>query len=204
MIFEAVSVGSMEVNCYILAQKENERAVIIDPGAQPRKIRKVLEKHKLAPGIVINTHGHFDHIGADNDFNVPVYVHEQDAAMLKDAMLNMSGLFAVPFTVKAELKILEDNQVLEFGGIKLKVMHTPGHTRGGISLLLLEPEGKKAFTGDTLFCRGVGRSDLNGGSPEELSKSIREKLFTLPDETRIYPGHGPSSTIGAEKIAGLI
>lgn len=204
MILETISVGSMEVNCYILAQRENAPAIIIDPGAQARKIRKALDKYKLTPGLIINTHGHFDHIGADNDFSVPVYVHRADAPMLKDALLNMSGLFAIPFTVKAEIKLLEDGQVIELDGIQLKVAHTPGHTAGGISLLLQKPEGKITFTGDTLFCRGIGRSDLNGGSPEELSRSIKEKLFTLPDETKIYPGHGPSSTIGAEKQNNLI
>lgn len=204
MILETVSVGSMEVNCYILAQKENSRAIIIDPGAQARKIAKVLEKYKLTPAIIINTHGHYDHIGADNELNVPVYAHKLDAPMLKDAMLNMSGLFALPYAVKSEIKFLTDNQIIEQDGIELKVLHTPGHTAGGIALLLRKPESKIAFTGDTLFCRGIGRSDLAGGSQDALIKSIKEKLFTLPDETRIYPGHGPDSTIGAEKQAGLV
>jgi len=189
----------MEVNCYILAQKEGSPAIIIDPGAETRKIRKVLDKYKLIPAFIINTHGHFDHIGADNDFKVPVYVHKLEAALLKDAMLNMSGLFALPFTVKAEIKFLEDNQVIELDGIQLKVMHTPGHTAGGITLLLQKPDEKIAFTGDTLFCRGIGRSDLASGNEQLLHKSIKEKLFTLSDDTKIYPGHGEPSLIGDEK-----
>ncbi len=204
MILETVSVGSMEVNCYILAQKENSRAIVIDPGAQGKKIRKALDKYKLTPAMVINTHGHYDHIGADNEFGGPVYAHKLDAPLLKDAMLNMSGLFALPYTVKSEIKFLENNQIIEQDGIELKVLHTPGHTSGGISLLLQKPENKIAFTGDTLFCRGIGRSDLAGGNEAELINSIKEKLFTLPDDTRIYPGHGPASTIGAEKQAGLV
>ncbi len=199
MILEAVCVGSMEVNCYILAREEDSSAIIIDPGAQARKIRKVLDKHKLRPAIIINTHGHFDHIGADNDFAVPVYVHKLDAPLLNDAMLNMSGLFALPFKVKSEIKFLEDNQIVELDGIELKVMHTPGHTAGGIALLLQKPEAKKVFTGDTLFCRGIGRTDLAGGSQDELIRAIKERLFTLADDTEIYPGHGGPSTIGEEK-----
>ena len=204
MILETVSVGSMEVNCYILAQKEGGSAIIIDPGAQGKKIRKVLDRFKLNPAFIINTHGHFDHIGADDDFGVTVYAHKLDVPLLKDAQLNMSGLFAFPSVVKCEIKILDDNQVLELEGIKLKVLHLPGHTKGGIGLLLEEPLKTIVFTGDTLFCRGIGRSDLAGGSPELLAKSIKERLFTLPDETRIYPGHGPSSTTGEEKRNNLI
>ena len=119
-------------------------------------------------------------------------------------MLNMSGLFALPYAVKSEIKFLEDNQFIELDGIELKVLHTPGHTAGGIVLLLQKPENKIAFTGDTLFCRGIGRSDLAGGNEALLFKSIKEKLFTLPDDTKIYPGHGPSSSIGEEKQSGLI
>ena len=204
MILEAISVGSMDVNCYVLAQKENSQAIIIDPGSQPRKIRKVLDKYNLKPAFIINTHGHFDHIEADDEFGVPIYVHKFDAPLLKDAMLNMSELFSTSYVVKAEIKLLEDNQIIELDGIQLKVLHTPGHTEGGISLLLQKPAGKIAFTGDTLFCRGIGRSDLAGGSQELLFKSIKEKLFVLPDDTKIYPGHGNASTIGEEKKAGLV
>ncbi len=204
MILETVVVGSMEVNCYILAQKEGGSAIIIDPGAQSRKIRKVLDKFKLNPVFIINTHGHFDHIGADNDFGIPVYVHKLDVPLLKDAQLNMSGLFALPSVVKSEIKILDDNQVIELEGIKLKVLHLPGHTAGGIGLLMEKPLKTIVFTGDTLFCNGIGRSDLAGGSPELLAKSIKERLFVLPDETKIYPGHGPSSTIGQEKRNNLV
>ena len=204
MILETVTVGSMEVNCYILAQKEDSRAIVIDPGAQARKISKVLDKYKLKPALIINTHGHYDHIGADNELSVPVYAHKLDAPLLKDAMLNMSGLFALPYTVKSEIKFLEDSQIIELDGMQLKVLHTPGHTAGGITLLLQQPVNKIAFTGDTLFCRGIGRSDLAGGNEAALIKSIKERLFTLPDDTKIYPGHGTPSTIDAEKQAGLI
>lgn len=204
MILETLSVGPMGVNCYILAAKEDSQAIIIDPGAEARKIRQVLSRFKLKPAFIINTHGHFDHIGADNDFNVPVYIHRLDAPLLKDAMLNMSGLYALPYVVKSEIKYLEDCQVVELDGIQLKVLYLPGHTPGGIGLLLKNPAQAIAFTGDTLFCQGIGRSDLANGNPDLLAKSIKEKLFTLPDETKVYPGHGAFSTIGEERQNGLI
>ena len=199
MILETVSVGSMGVNCYILAAKEGSRAIIIDPGDEKRKIQQVLDRHKLEPGFIINTHGHYDHIGADNKFDVAVYVHKLDAPLLKEPMLNLSGLFSLPYVVKSKIKFLEDGEIITLDDIRLRVIHTPGHTPGGITLLLEKPVDKIAFTGDTLFCSGMGRFDLAGGNEKLLIKSIRERLFTLPLETRIYPGHGPASTIGEEK-----
>lgn len=204
MILKLVSVGAMEVNCYILAETEGSQAIIIDPGDQERKIRQVLDRHKLKPAFIINTHGHYDHIGADNELGVPVYVHKLDAPLLKEPMLNMSGLFSLPYMVQSEIRFIEDNQIIELGGIQLKALHVPGHTLGGIALLLQKPVDRIAFTGDTLFCQGIGRSDLVGGSAAVLSKSIKERLFTLPPDTKIYPGHGASSTIGEEMKNNLI
>lgn len=189
----------MGVNCYILASKEGSRAIIIDPGEEERKIRKVLAKHKLVPVFIINTHGHYDHIGADNKFNLPVYVHKLDGPLLKEPMLNLSGLFSLPYKVESEIKFLEDGEIITLDDLQLKVIHTPGHTRGGITLLMQKPDNKIAFTGDTLFAQGIGRSDLDGGDEGLLIKSIREKLFILPDYTKIFPGHGSASTIGEEK-----
>jgi glyoxylase-like metal-dependent hydrolase (beta-lactamase superfamily II) len=199
MIFEIVPVGAMGVNCYILAAKEGAKAIIIDPGDQERKIKQALDKHKLEPGLIINTHGHYDHIGADDKFNAPIYAHKLDVPLLKEPMLNLSGFFSLPYRVKREVNPLEEGEKIVLDDIELKVLHTPGHTRGGITLLLEKPIDKIAFTGDTLFCQGIGRSDLSGGDEELLIKSIKEKLFILPPETKIYPGHGKPSTIGEEK-----
>ena len=204
MILETVLVGQMGVNCYVLAAKEGSQAIIIDPGDQERKIRQVLDRHKLDPGFIINTHGHYDHIGADNKFDVTVYVHKLDAPLLKEPVLNLSGLFSLPYTVKSRIKFLEDGEVIKLDAIQLKVIHTPGHTPGGITLLLEKPVDKIAFTGDTLFCQGIGRSDLTGGDEKLLIQSIRDKLFTLAPETKIYPGHGSPSTIEDEKKNNLI
>lgn len=199
MILEGVSVGAMEVNCYILASKDKSSAIIIDPGDEFHKINEIVEKHNLSPKIVINTHGHYDHIGCDDKFSVPVYVHKDDIPLLRDPRLNLSALFGISYSVKSEIKPLEDNDTIELEEIHLKVIHVPGHTPGGIALFMDGPQDKIVFTGDTLFFQGVGRSDLNGGNEGLLTSSIRNKLFILPEETVILPGHGLSSTIGQEK-----
>jgi len=199
MILEAIQVGAMGVNCYILASVEGSKAIIIDPGDQERKIRKALDKHHLSAGLVINTHGHYDHIGCDDKFGVPVYVYKDDLAMLTDSKLNFSAFFAIPYKVESQISILEEGQVIGLDDIKLKVLHIPGHTRGGIALLLMDREEKIVFTGDSLFHQTIGRSDLEGGDGELLVKSIKEKLMILPPDTIVYPGHGESSTIKEEE-----
>ena len=200
MILETVCIGPMQVNCYIIACAKEREAVIIDPGAEATAIKAVLGKYKLRPAMVINTHGHYDHIGCDDEFGVSVYVHKQDLAMLKDAGLNFSASFSSAYMVKSEIITLEDKQVIKLDCLELEVIHLPGHTPGGIALLMRRPQAGIVFTGDTLFCQGVGRTDLPGGSQSQLEKSIRERLFVLPDETKVYPGHGTTTTIGEEKL----
>jgi hydroxyacylglutathione hydrolase len=199
MILETVNVGPMQVNCYILACAEGREAIIIDPGGQAHKIKAVLDRYKLSPAMVINTHGHYDHIGSDDNFDVSVYVHKQDLAMLEDAKKNLSADFALAYKVKSGIKTLEDKEIIKLDCLKLEVMHLPGHTPGGIGLLMQEPETGIVFTGDTLFYQGVGRCDLPGSSEYQLKKSIKERLFALPIDTKVYPGHGPATTIGQEK-----
>ncbi len=189
----------MQVNCYILAPGENSPAIIIDPGSEAHKIRQVLKRHGLKPAFIVNTHGHYDHIGCDDKFGVPVYVHGKDLPLLKDSQLNLSGLFALSYNVSSQIITLEDKERINLADIELEAIHMPGHTPGGIALLLKKPENNIAFTGDSLFCQGIGRTDLAGGDEALLIRSIRERLLTLPDDTIIYPGHGPSSTIGEEK-----
>lgn len=199
MILETVCVGPMQVNCYIMASHSNSLGIIIDPGDEEDKIRKVLNKHKLNPAFIINTHGHYDHIGSDNKFNVPVYIHTQDLRLLRNPKLNLSGLFFLPYQVESEIKTLEDGEIIELEDIQLQVIHIPGHTPGGISLLMKKPRSDILFTGDALFCQGIGRTDFPGADETLLIRSIKEKLLNLADDTLIYPGHGPSSTIGDEK-----
>ncbi|MFH0912699.1 MAG: MBL fold metallo-hydrolase [Candidatus Omnitrophota bacterium] len=199
MILESVCVGPVEVNCYILAAGIGQRAIIIDPGGDEQKIERVLKKYDLKPEFIINTHGHFDHIACDDKFAVPVYIHREDLALLKDPKLNLSSFFMSPFSLESEIKILQDKEIIELGQIQLEVMHVPGHTPGGIALLLKKPKDKILFTGDTLFCQGIGRTDFPGADEMLLVESIKEKLLCLSDDTIIYPGHGPSSTIAEEK-----
>jgi glyoxylase-like metal-dependent hydrolase (beta-lactamase superfamily II) len=149
--------------------------------------------------MVVNTHGHYDHIGADDAFGTDIYVHQQDLDMLRDARKNLSAVFSSPLEVVSVIKPLADKQLIRMDCLEIEVLHLPGHSPGGIGLLMKKPQGGIIFTGDTLFCQGVGRCDLPGGEARLLEKSIRERLFSLPDETKVYPGHGPSTTIGAEK-----
>ena len=199
MILETVNVGPMQVNCYILACAEAKPAIVIDPGDQIVKIKAVLKEHRLWPVMVINTHGHYDHIGCDDEFGVTVYVHEQDLAMLEDASKNLSASFSFAYQVKSEIKTLKDKEIIKFDCLELEVMHLPGHTPGGIGLLMKKPQTDIVFTGDTLFYHSIGRYDLPGASEEQLEKSLG-KLFILPNNTKVYPGHGPATTIGEEKI----
>jgi len=199
MILETVCVGSFQVNCYILASDIDSQSIIIDPGDEENKIRRVLEKYRLKPAFIINTHAHIDHIGCNDKFGVPVYIHHKDLPLLKDPQLNLSSFLMSSYSIKSKIKTLEDKENIQLEKIQLEVIHTPGHTPGGISLLMKEPSNKILFSGDTLFCQGIGRTDFPGADESLLIKSIKEKLLSLADDTVVYPGHGPSSTIGQEK-----
>lgn len=199
MILEIIPVGQMQVNCYVIATGDNNDAIIIDPGDDQDKIKKALNKHKLKASFIINTHGHFDHIGADDLFNVPVYVHNKDLLLLKDPALNLSAFFDLPISVKSEIRGLEDKEVIDLSGISLEIIHVPGHTPGGMAILLKGGKNDIVFTGDTLFCLSVGRSDFPGANGDLLVKSIKDRLLILKDDTIVYPGHGPSSSIGKER-----
>lgn len=200
MILETICVGLMQVNSYILASSNDAKALIIDPGDEVHKIKRILNKYRLTPAFIINTHGHYDHIGADDQFGVPVYIHHKDLELLKDSQQNLSSLFSLSYRVESKIKTLEDKEMIELDNINLEVIHVPGHTPGGIALLMKKPKDNILFTGDSLFCQGIGRTDFVGGDANLLLKSIKEKLLCLRDDTIIYPGHGPSSTIGQEKM----
>ena len=195
MILDKIIVGPLQANCYILGCPRTSRAVVIDPGAEAERIKQRLKKYGLKLDCIINTHGHADHIGANTALAAPVYIHRLDAGFFNNPQLNLSIMFDLPVIVLAAAKLLEDGQKLKVGTISLEVIHTPGHTPGGICL----NAGECIFTGDTLFAQGIGRTNLTYGSEKDLLKSIRERLLPLPDNLVIYPGHGPSSTIGEER-----
>ncbi len=195
MIIETIVVGPLETNCYIFADSVTKKAAVIDPGADGRMVKAVLDKQGLEAECVINTHGHGDHIGANDFFNVPVFIHEKDGGCLTNPALNLSAAFGFGFAVKPARRLLKEGDKIPVGGLSLEVIHTPGHTPGGISL---KTDGV-VFTGDTLFNSGIGRTDLPGASESAIFDSIFDKLMRLDDDTVVYPGHGPSSTIGEER-----
>lgn len=201
MIFETIVVGHLAVNCFILGCETTREAVIVDPGADAQRVLDAVKKLDLKVRYVINTHGHFDHVGGNSKVvaatGAPLLVHEADIPFLSRAsdVAVMYGLQAENSPAPAEF--LKEGMTISFGTCSLKVLHTPGHTPGGCCLYL-ESEGK-VITGDTLFADSVGRTDFPGSSHEALITGIREKLLVLPDETTVYPGHGPATTIGHER-----
>ena len=195
MLLKLLTLGELSVNCYIIADDRTREAAIIDPGADPDAIKDCIKTNKLKPQFIINTHGHADHIGANRFLGLPVWIHRLDKAFLTDARLNLSGAFGLEIISPEALKLLEGGDEIELGDIRLKVIHTPGHTPGGISLLT----DKAVFTGDALFRESIGRTDFPYSREKDLVQGITQRILTLPDETIVYPGHGPSSTIGHEK-----
>lgn len=187
--------GPIETNCYLVWDPSTGNACLIDPGGESEKIKDFLGDNALRLDFIINTHGHGDHIAANSDFDVPVYIHEMDKDFLLDPGKNLSGAFLFPFVSPAASRILKDGDKIKLGTLLMEVMHTPGHTPGSISIALDDV----VFTGDTLFAGGVGRTDFEYGSEDDLIRSIQAKLMPLADDTIIYPGHGPESTIGEER-----
>ncbi|NQV04387.1 MAG: MBL fold metallo-hydrolase [Candidatus Omnitrophica bacterium] len=195
MYLKTLIVGMMEANCYIVGEESTKEVFIVDPGGDYKKIKKIIDADGLRPQAVINTHGHGDHIGADGEFGLPVWIHRLDAEFLQDPSKNLSGAFGFLLKTKKATRLLEDGDILKIGQHSLEVIHTPGHTPGSICL---KGEGV-VFTGDTLFCEGVGRTDFVYGSEDDIMRSIKERLLRLDDDYVVYPGHGPTSTIGNEK-----
>ena len=178
--------------------------MLIDPGAEADRILNFAKKNELAIRYIINTHGHADHIAGVAALRqqypkIKVYIHKLDAGLLTDSQANLSILAGATVATAPADVVLKDGDVIEEAGIKLKVLHTPGHTLGGICLYA-EPDAV-VFAGDTLFADSVGRTDFPGGDMDQLIESIQTKLFTLPDNTAVHPGHGMRTTIGREKRA---
>ena len=195
MVIKTLVVGPLATNCYIVTDESAGETCIIDPGADPSRIKKVLGKENLSPKFIINTHGHGDHIAANGAFDIPIYIHRLDGDFLGDPDRNLSRVFMFGITSPKAARLLEDGDVVTVGSIGLEVMHTPGHTPGSISL----KGGGVVFTGDALFAGSIGRTDFEYGDEEALITSIKRKLLTLSDDTVVYPGHGGPSTIGEER-----
>ncbi len=189
------TLGVLSANCYILIN--DDLAIVIDPGANPELIYPLLIGKRLL--YIIDTHGHYDHIGANNDlkahYDTKLAIHKDDYEMLVNPELNLSVMVDSQFISVLPDILLSDGDTIEFGDKTLKIIHTPGHTEGSISILV----DNILFSGDTLFYHSIGRTDLPGGNFEKLKTSIIEKLYTLDDSTIVYTGHGEPTTIGEEK-----
>jgi len=195
IISKTFAIGTLQANCYLVYDTNSKEGFLIDPGVFDEGIKKEIETLGIKIKAIINTHGHSDHIAGNKKFGYPVLIHKNDSSFLGNPAKNLS-LFTGTFSISPQAHgLLVDGEAIKASEIELKVIHTPGHTPGGISLKV----GDKVFTGDTLFRENVGRTDLPGGSQEDLLRSIRERLLTLPDDTEVFPGHGPSSTIGHER-----
>jgi hydroxyacylglutathione hydrolase len=211
VLLKLLIVGIFDTNCYILGCKETLEGMIIDPGTfsrqEEQRILDEVSRNKLNIKYILNTHGHPDHIAGNKSIkeatNAEILIHKDDALKLVDPILNGSQFIGIDITSPAADWSLEEGDIITVGKIQLEVIYTPGHSKGSISIL-----GKGfVFTGDTLFAGSVGRTDKLDGSPnpdaswDDELHSIKAKLLTLPDEVKIFPGHGPASTIGKERRA---
>ena len=199
MIIKTLAVGPIQANCYILGCEETLEAAVIDPGDETDRILHALAESSLTAKLIINTHGHFDHVSANKRLKevtgAPILIHSLDAPMLNQLASSAAAWGLAADNSPRPDRELNDGDEVTFGNTILKVIHTPGHTPGGISLYAAD----FVFVGDTLFAGSIGRTDFPGGSFEALKESIRKKLFVLGDDVKVYAGHGPPSTIGEER-----
>jgi hydroxyacylglutathione hydrolase len=201
MIFSGFPVGAFETNCYIIGCEKTKEGAVVDPGFEAEKILKRVEKLGLNIRKIILTHGHVDHIGAlaevQQATGAKVLIHAEDAGMLTDSRKNLSTFAGRGLNFKEADRLLQEGDIIKVGNVEIDVIHTPGHTKGGISLKC-SPD--ILLTGDALFAGSVGRSDFPGGSHTQLINSIKNKLLVFPPDTKVFPGHGPASTIRNEKL----
>jgi len=199
-IVACVTVGDFQENCYLYACPQTREAVIIDPGDEAESILSTIQELELIPRYILNTHGHIDHICAIDAvsavYPVPLAIHPADLSMYTDERVARAFGRTAPLVQRKADILLQEGDRISFGALTLEVLHTPGHTPGGVCLL---SRPYCVFSGDTLFHRSIGRTDLEGGNSSQLITSIREKLYTLEDDLAVFPGHGAPTTIVEEK-----
>jgi len=203
MVIETFPVGPLQCNCSILVDDETRSAIVIDPGGDFDNIRARLEKNGATVSAIVHTHTHIDHVGATAPLqrwsSAGAHIHEADRP-LYELLAVQAELLGVPLPERCEMEgDLIHETVLRAGGVELQVLHTPGHTPGSVSFLVQGGAGSVAFTGDTLFRRGIGRTDLWGGDTDLIFRSLRTRLLTLAEDTKVIPGHGPATSIGEER-----
>jgi hydroxyacylglutathione hydrolase len=200
LIVVTLPVGLIQTNCYVVGCEQTREGIVVDPGGDPERILAAVERHGLAVKYVLNTHAHFDHTDANGAIveatGAPLAIHPRELPLLRmSGGAALFGLQADP-SPPPDLE-LHGGEELQVGTLCFQVLYTPGHTPGHVCFY--EPDEGALFDGDVLFYRGIGRTDLPGGSWQQLLRSIRDVLFALPDETVVYSGHGPATTIGEEK-----
>ncbi|WP_193771042.1 MBL fold metallo-hydrolase [Candidatus Magnetaquicoccus inordinatus] len=199
LIHDIFETGALQVNCQLLGSEESGEALLIDPGGDAERLLLHLQRYRLRLTHIINTHGHFDHIGAvaelQHKTGCQFWIHEADRLLVEAAPAHAAS-WGLPFGKIPRMdRTLHDKEILQVAGIELEVIHTPGHTQGGVCLKW----GHEMATGDTLFAGSIGRTDLPGGNTSRLLQSIRSRLLTMDNKIICHPGHGPSTTIGQEK-----
>jgi len=201
MIQKALMVGLLEVNCYILADEDTREAVVIDPGGDENEILDILNTNNFQLKLIIDTHGHFDHVDANQPLKdatgAQIAIHAADARMLHQPSSEAMFFTGNRLRLSQPDILLKETDILTFGAYRLQVLHTPGHTPGGISLVL---EGHPyVYVGDTLFAGSIGRTDFPGGDYDALINAVKTKIFPLGDNYTVYPGHGPVTTVAQER-----
>lgn len=201
MKIERIPAGIYAANCYIIYSEATRDGIVVDPGGDVDDILATIKENQLQIKSILLTHGHADHIGGivelKSSLSIPVMVHEDDKELLGDGNKNLSSIMAMGAIEIEPDVLLKDGDIIEFGNERAEIIHTPGHTRGGICIKI----GDNIITGDTLFAGSIGRTDLLGGDYDTIIQSIKEKLMIYPDEIKVFPGHGAPSTIGKERVS---
>jgi glyoxylase-like metal-dependent hydrolase (beta-lactamase superfamily II) len=202
MIHEILPVGMLQCNCSIVGDETSGEAVVIDPGDDVERVKEVLHRHNLKAKYIVATHAHIDHVGGidklQRETGATVLMHEEDLPLYQNLAIQAAMLgLREPKATKVD-DFLKAGDLLRWGSLELEVLHTPGHSPGSLSLYL-PGEGQRIFSGDTLFQGSIGRTDLWGGDYKQILRSIRESLLLFPDQTPVFPGHGPETTIGEER-----
>lgn len=194
-------VGPVQTNCYFVINEETKELLIVDPGAAAEQLAERARTEGVKPAAILLTHGHFDHAGAAkalaDAFDIPVYAHEAEKETLENAELNVSWMEGAAAVYHAD-RFVRDEEEISLAGFHIRVLHTPGHTVGGCCYYF--PYEDAVFSGDSLFCMSIGRTDFAKGSASELIRSVKEKLMVLPERTMVYPGHNEETTIENERM----
>lgn len=199
LFFRCLPVGLLQANCYLIGDSKSNTAAIIDPGGDAELIINVVKKHHLQVKYIFISHGHIDHIGGNRMVkqatDAPILIHPADAEWLTHPFQPPIGFEIIESDSPPADEYLHDGDCYNLGELEVKIIHTPGHSPGGVCFVLSD----RIFTGDTLFAGSIGRTDLPGGSEKEIFESIQNRILTLSDTNLVYPGHGPATTIGEEK-----